>query len=258
MGIAADTLGNVFVSGRMWGALYLPDDTLNSVSANNDILLMGLDTAGTFRWAMSTGSSQNDVAYGVAADGLGNAYVSAQFLQTIDFFGTPLTALGSEDLLVARVTNWGAVSWVKQGGGFMRDIGLCVHRSTVGSNPVYVGGYYFGPATYGSSTIDDVLNGDAMMIQLSDTTIVDIVTALPQNERNVDVLVFPSPASDRITLRTNRSITQLWVVSSFGSIVPVHYDQCGNMDVRHLSPGLYFLRVVLDDGGVVSEAFVKD
>jgi hypothetical protein len=258
MGIAADTLGNVFVSGRMWGALYLPDDTLNSVSANNDILLMGLDTAGGFRWAMSTGSSQNDVAYDVEADGLGNAYVSAQFLQTIDFFGTSLTALGGEDLLVARITNWGTVSWVKQGGGFMRDVGLCVHRSKVGSKPVYVGGYYFGPATYGSSTIDDVLNGDAMMAQLSDTTIVDIVTALPQNERDEEVLLFPSPAGDRITLRAARPITRLEVVSSFGSVVPVQYDGVGTVDVRGLSSGFYFLRASLDDGRVISEAFVKD
>lgn len=258
MGIAADTLGNVFVSGRLWGALYLPDDTLNSVSANNDILLMGLDTAGTFRWAMSTGSAQNDVAYGVAADGLGNAYVSAQFLQTIDFFGTPLTALGSEDLLVARVTNWGDVSWVKQGGGFMRDIGLCVHRSRVGSNPVYVGGYYFGPATYGSSTIDDVQNGDAMMIQLSDTTSVDIITAAPWNESDAEVLLFPSPASDRITLRAARPIVRMQVVSSFGCIVPVQYDASGNIDVQRLSPGIYFLRAALDDGRAINKAFVKD
>ena len=258
IGIAADTLGNVFVSGRLWGALYLPDDTLNSVSANNDILLMGLDTAGTFRWAMSTGSALNDVAYDVEADGLGNAYVSAQFLQTIDFFGTPLTALGSEDLLVARVTNWGAVTWVKQGGGFMRDVGLCVHRSNVGSKPVYVGGYYFGPATYGSSTIDDVQNGDAMMIQLSDTTIVDIVTALPQHERDEEVLLFPSPAGDRITLRTARPIMQLWIASMLGEIMPLRYDGKGTLDVSALAPGLYYLRALLNDGSVAGEAFVKD
>ncbi|HMC97573.1 MAG TPA: SBBP repeat-containing protein, partial [Flavobacteriales bacterium] len=35
-GIAADTLGNLFVTGRMWGTLYLPDDTLTSVSSNDD------------------------------------------------------------------------------------------------------------------------------------------------------------------------------------------------------------------------------
>lgn len=258
MGIASDTLGNIFISGRMWGALHLPDDTLNSISANNDILLMGLDTAGAYRWAMSTGSTQNDVAYGIEADGLGNAYVSAQFLQTIDFFGTPLTALGGEDLLAARITNWGAVSWVKQGGGFMRDVGLCVHRSNVGSKPIYIGGYYFGPATYGSSTIDDVLNGDAMMIQLSDTTVVDIVTELPQEEPGRALLLFPSPAGDHITLNATRPITQLWVASMLGEIIPLRYDGKGMLDVSALAPGLYFLRAVLNDGSVVGGAFVKD
>jgi|GEM_PF-697638 len=168
--IAADTLGNVFVVGRMWGSLYLPNDTLTSVSSNDDIVLLGLDQQGNHRWAKSTGSTQRDLAWGVTADGMGNAYVAAQFNSAIDFFGTPLTALGSEDALITKVEADGDIVWVQRPSGFQRDIPLCIHRQGVAPNKLYFGGYYFGPITYGSTTIDDNGNGDAMMVSGIDTT----------------------------------------------------------------------------------------
>ncbi|HRP00277.1 MAG TPA: SBBP repeat-containing protein, partial [Flavobacteriales bacterium] len=162
MGIAADTLGNVFVAARMWGSLFLPDDTLTSVSSNDDILLMKLDRDGTHHWARSTGSTQRDLAWDVDADGMGNVLVAAQFNQSIDFFGTPFTALGGEDILIAKLDGDGEVVWAARPSGFQRDVPLCIHRQAAAPHALYFGGYYWGSITYGSTTIDDVLNGDAM------------------------------------------------------------------------------------------------
>lgn len=170
MGISADTLGNLFVVGRMWGDIQLPDDTLYSVSSNDDMLIMAMDIDGNYRWAKSTGSSQRDVAWGIAADGIGNAYVAAHFNSTIDFFGTSLTSLGSEDILISKMEADGDVVWVQRPSGFQRDIPLCIHRQAISPHELYFGGYFWGSITYGSSTIDDVLNGDAMIVSGIDTT----------------------------------------------------------------------------------------
>lgn len=170
MGISADTLGNVFVAGRMWGSLYLPDDTLNSVSSNDDILVMKLDRYGEFHWARSTGSSQRDLSWSVAADGTGNAYFSAQFNQSIDYFGTPFTVLGGEDILISKLDGDGQVVWATRPSGFQRDIPLCIHRRAMAPHEIYFGGYFWGAITYGSTTIDDVQNGDAMIVAGVDTT----------------------------------------------------------------------------------------
>jgi hypothetical protein len=169
-GIAADTLGNLFVVGRLWGTMELPGDTLTSVSGNDDIVLLGLDHQGVFRWGKSTGSAQRDLAWSVVADGLGNAYVSAQFNNTMDFFGTPLTALGSEDAVISKVEADGDIAWVARPSGFQRDIPLCIHRQAEAPHRLFFGGYYFGPITYGGTTMDDVGNGDAMMVSGIDTT----------------------------------------------------------------------------------------
>ncbi|TXI77550.1 MAG: hypothetical protein E6Q44_13415 [Flavobacteriales bacterium] len=169
-GIAADTLDNLFVVGRLWGDLHLPDDTLSSMSSNDDILLMGLDQDGNYRWAKGTGSSQRDLAWDVSVDGLGNAYVAAQFNSTIDYFGTPLTALGSEDVLISKVEADGDVVWAQRPSGFQRDIPLCIHRQAEAPHTLYFGGYFWGAITYGSTTIDDVNNGDAMIVAGVDST----------------------------------------------------------------------------------------
>lgn len=170
MGIAADTLGNVFVAARMWGSLFLPDDTLTSVSTNDDILLMKLDRDGNHHWARSAGSTQRDLAWDVDVDGQGNAYFAAQFNQSIDLFGTPFTALGGEDILIGKLDADGELVWAARPSGFQRDVPLCIHRQAAAPHALYFGGYFWGSITYGSTTIDDVLNGDAMIVAGIDTT----------------------------------------------------------------------------------------
>ncbi len=259
MGIAADTLGNVFVSGRFWGTIHLPNgDSLVSASSNDDILLMRLDTAGGFHWAQRAGSLQRDVGWGVEADGLGNVYLAAHFQQTIDFLGTPLTALGEEDIILARVDQWGTAAWVKQGGAFARDVAIAIHRSDVGSRPIYTGGYYWGTVTYGSSTIEDVANGDAMMIQLSDTTATDFSTTVHPLTHDAWLLLFPSPASDRLFLQSARPVSGMWIVSSLGVLTRVRSDASGTIDISPLATGVHVLRVLLNDGRVIGKPFVKE
>ncbi len=170
MGISADTLGNVFMVGRLWGSMYLPYDTLVSVSSNDDFMILKFDADGQYQWGRSTGSAQRDLSWSAAADGQGNAYVAVQFNATVDFFGTLLSSTGGEDIAILKMDGDGDVVWAKKAGGSQRDVPLCIHRQAAAPHQLYFGGYYWGIVTYGSSTIDDVSNGDAMMVSATDTT----------------------------------------------------------------------------------------
>lgn len=232
MGIAADSLGNVFVVGRMWGSLYLPDDTLASVSSNDDILIMGLDSDGNYRWAKSTGSPNRDLAWGVSPDGLGNAYIAAQFNNTIDFFGTTFTSLGSEDILISKLDGDGHVVWAQRPSGFQRDIPLCIHRQAEAPHKLYFGGYFWGAITYGSSTIDDVQNGDAMIVSGIDTTF---------DVSSIAADMCPGACDGAIWAFVNGAepFTYLW---NTGSTTP---EQDG------LCPGLYIVEVTDANGQTI-------
>ena len=170
MGISADTLGNVFMVGRLWGSLFLPDDTLVSVSSNDDFMILKFDADGNYQWGRSTGSTQRDLSWSAAADGQGNAYVAVQFNAAVDFFGTTLSSAGGEDIAILKMDGGGEVVWAKRAGGNQRDVPLCIHRQAAQPHQLYYGGYYWGLVTYGSTTIDDVSNGDAMMVSATDTT----------------------------------------------------------------------------------------
>lgn len=66
-GIALDPSGNIFVCGV----------TDNGTSDDFDVLIMKLNSSGTFLWQHSYGSSynKNDIAVALKADGIGNVYV---------------------------------------------------------------------------------------------------------------------------------------------------------------------------------------
>lgn len=169
-GIAADSLGNLFVTGSLWGSLHLPQDTLQSVSSDDDILLLGLDQEGNHRWGHSAGSAERDLAWSVTADGMGNAYVAMQFEQTMELLGQSYTVLGDEDALILKIRADGSPVWTSQPSGYQRDIPLCVYRQPEAPHRLFFGGYFWGIITYGNSTIDDVLNGDGMLVSGMDTT----------------------------------------------------------------------------------------
>lgn len=169
-GIAADSLGNLFIAGSLWGRLDLPGDTLQSVSSNDDILLMGMDQEGNYRWGHSAGSTGRDLAWGVVADGMGNAYLAAQFAETMELLGQPFTVLGSLDALIFKLRADGSPVWFSQPSGYQTDLALCIYRQPVPPHKLAFGGSFWGTITYGSSTISDVQNGDGMLVVGADTT----------------------------------------------------------------------------------------
>lgn len=86
--IAADSLNNVFIAARLKGNLYWENDTASSAGwENNDALIMCFDSLGNKKWYVLSGDTENDLATGVSADGLGNAYITGHFTDSIHFMG---------------------------------------------------------------------------------------------------------------------------------------------------------------------------
>jgi hypothetical protein len=190
--VSADDHNNIFAVGRHQGTVYVEGDTLVADGSAEDAVILCLDTLGNKKWSALVGSTQADWARAVDADGFGNAYVSGHLRGTIDFMGTPVTTSTNQtEIFVAKVSGAGPLKWIKLGGGPLTDYALTVHHEK-GSNRVYTGGYYSWTATYGSSTINDVGNGDMMLIQLADTTF-DVswdVTSSCANTCNGSIAVF--------------------------------------------------------------------
>ncbi len=169
--LAADSLNSIYITARHLGGLYLENDTLNSDGLEfNDALIMCFDSLGNRKWQVLAGDYENDLATSVSADGLGNAYITGQFMDSIHFMGIDLYMDELESsLFVAKISGSGELKWFKMGQNVYGNSAWAIHKEPH-SNRLYVGGHFWLTATYGVSTITDNGNADIMLIQMADTT----------------------------------------------------------------------------------------
>ena len=92
-------------------------------------------SGGVIQWVHELGSSQNDFAAGLAADGDGNVYITG-FTEGGRLPGSPETGAG----FVAKYSSGGLVQWVHEPAAFVN-----VQGAAVGGGNLYIaGGTYRG------------------------------------------------------------------------------------------------------------------
>ena len=109
-GVAVDSRGNVFVCGLTFGNLG------GDSAGKSDGVVLAYDTDGNLSWTRQFGSTQRETAWGIAVDGLGNAFVAGG---TSGALGP--TDPGFADGYVAMLTEAGSVEWINQIGSSSYD-----------------------------------------------------------------------------------------------------------------------------------------
>lgn len=129
--VAADGLGNVYITGYTTGNLGGPN------AGNLDAFLSKYDAGGTALWTRQLGTIEDDVGYGVAADTLGNTYITGY---TWGDLAAP--GLGGLDAFLRKYDASGNVLWTNQFGTSFRDEGRGVALDDLGN--LYVTGFIEG------------------------------------------------------------------------------------------------------------------
>ena len=130
--------GNVYVIGESniaWGT------PVNQYTGNRDVFVAKLNASGMLQWNTFMGSSIDDYAYGISADGGGNTYVTGESYAT---WGTPVNpfAGGNGDAFVAKVNSTGARQWNTFLGSAGTDYGSNIEAN--GNGYIFVTGYSDG------------------------------------------------------------------------------------------------------------------
>lgn len=145
-----DNSSNVFVTGYFSGTAIFGDTNLYSQSY--DMFIAKYNSTGNVQWARRAGSGNNDYGRGIAVDTNGNAFVTGQFYNTIDFGTTNLTRNLNEDIFVARYDVNGNVAWaISAGGGNNAESGYGISVDEVGN--CFVVGQFSGNATFGTTNL---------------------------------------------------------------------------------------------------------
>lgn len=73
------------------------------------------------------------------------------------------------------------------------------------------------------------------------------------------VKVFPSPASDKIFIElSNAKTTQIRLYSAYGKkVLDIHAPNIKSIDVNHLSPGMYFLKIKTTEGTFIRKEIIN-
>ena len=116
--MAVDAAGNTYVVGALYGAMTLDDGTRLASSSINDSdgFLVKYTPSGAVAWAHRLGAAPTfDAAYGVAADAVGNVYVTGQFTRQVAVGSFQLSTIpGASGAYLAKYDAQGVAQWVRQ------------------------------------------------------------------------------------------------------------------------------------------------
>ena len=105
VGIIANDIGNIFVSGQFSASAKFGDIEIDSDGDSVDVFIAAIDTLGVWRWAVQGGGPEFDKGAGIAVDTNCNIYVTGYFTNTIAFGSENGTAVLGKEIFTVKVSN---------------------------------------------------------------------------------------------------------------------------------------------------------
>ncbi len=171
-GLAADTNGDVVISGSFKGAVNFGGATFNSVQTDVDSFVARYSAQGAHMWSKTFANSNGGVdrATAVVLDSNGNIFIAGFFQAQIDLGGGPLLSSSSSvDIYLAKFTSAGTFIWGKVRGGVNNQTASAMTVDQAGD--VIVSGLLTTSADFGGGTMTAMPNSisDPFVVKYSGT-----------------------------------------------------------------------------------------
>ena len=156
--LAVDKGRNVWVTGSFLSKATLGGKLLMT-QGSYDLFIARFTAQGKLSLLLTGGSPGYDAGIDIATDSAGNAYLAAEFNGTIYLGGGSLSSVGSSDIMVAKITPAGQVSWLSRAGGagLDRPRGIAVLPGGGGFlTGTITGGASFGLQNVGGSGLEEL------------------------------------------------------------------------------------------------------
>ncbi len=100
--LAADSSGNVYLTGSFFGSLDFGGGALAQVGTTYDLFLVKFDPSGAHVWSRRFGAMGWEETRSIAVDPLGNTFLTGSFGGYLDFGGEPLVCNGDFDVFLSK------------------------------------------------------------------------------------------------------------------------------------------------------------
>ncbi|HMT35320.1 MAG TPA: T9SS type A sorting domain-containing protein [Chitinophagaceae bacterium] len=164
--IANDAIGNVYVTGAFKDSVKFGNTTLTS-SGDHDMFIAKMDSTGQWIWAKNAGGQDFDAATSIAVDYQGNVLICGGFGGSFQMGATTLTAIGLNDVFVAKLDSSGNWLWVSTAGGANADAGMGICTNQQGH--VFVTGEFRDTLQAGAQSIVSLGLSDGFVGKLDGT-----------------------------------------------------------------------------------------
>ncbi len=247
-GIAADSFGNVFVSGTFDSILIIAGDTIQTVG-DLDMFLMKVDMNGNVTWIQTYGYSEYDGITDVAVTPTGGAVVSGYF-QDLIIIGDTLDSGDptNQDAFLASFDASGNPEWAIKASGATIDGGESVAVDPNGN--IAFGGYFNLDLTINQVTISSSEPDDFFLARVfSDGTVRREFHYFSESEK---LKIFPNPAAGFVTIQSgglSGNQTQMQILDLQGRIL--YSEVVTSEQIRHgkniilaeYTPGMYIVNL---------------
>jgi hypothetical protein len=166
LGIAVGSDGNPVLVGRFSGSINFGGNNMNS-SGGYDAFVVKLDGAsGEHLWSRRLGGNEDEAAWSVAVDTMGDVVVIGEFLGQMSVGdGSTLQSAGGNDVFVAKYDGQdGSLLWSKRFGDAADQLGRGV--AVDGMRNVWITGSFTGSVDFGAGALTSAGNFDVFVAKL--------------------------------------------------------------------------------------------
>lgn len=174
--------GNIFAGINFKDEASSPTTKYHSTDSNHDILLVYLSSkSGGVLWEKVITGPGKDVGTGADIDINGNVYISIAFNDSISFFSKSEASLGSDDILIIKISPYGKYQWHVTGKGAGQNKPWQVKAS---KSHLYVSSFFTSEVNFNGNTYTSPYGSTDGLFSKIDTNTGKTIWAIPFNEDN--------------------------------------------------------------------------
>ena len=161
-GIAADSSGNLYVTGHFSGTLDFGGAPMTA--ASTDAFFLKLSSSGVHQWSKHAGDTGIQIGRKVAVDSAGNVVFTGYFTGSMNFGGGTLTSHGANDVYLVKFDSGGGHQWSRWFGdssGVQEQLSFGVAVDS--SNDIVIGGRLTGTADFGGGPVASAGEADVFL-----------------------------------------------------------------------------------------------